>query len=380
MRRTVSHTVALLLAAAGLLLPASSVPRASAGSDWEVGFVFAGVGVEWDPATSGRYLALDASGAPRGETLVDRGASTTAGCAVDPATGALWTTSLFRSRVTVFDSFHSSRLGHAVIASFVLRPQVVQRGSLIGAVKSVGFDGSGHAYAGVVHGSNRLLKLSPSGAVLDAFPMPDGLSGVHWFDLAADGRTVFYTSADNVVRRYDLLARAPLADFAALVDGTVHALRLLPNGQGLLVAGSTGVTRLDMSGAFVTRYWMPARQFVGLNIAPDGRSFWTSTQAGELVRFDIASEKVLDAVATGYAQVNGLCVNFEYTAASDTCWTAGPAGAPVAIPCPLLETCGSGGDEDADGLVDGDDPDCGGPGVLHPQIPLPQAPARHPQR
>ena len=122
----------------------------------------------------------------------------------------------------------------------------------------------------------------------------------------------------------------------------------------------------------MTRYWVPERRFVGLSLTPDGRGFWTSTQFGELLRFDIASEKVLlPPILAGAGDVHGVCGNLEYTAAEDTCRAAGPAGEPVVIPCPILETCGNLLDDDGDGVPDDTDADCRLAGALHPLLPVP---------
>jgi hypothetical protein len=185
-------------------------------------------------------------------------------------------------------------------------------------------------------------------------------AGVAWFDLASDQRTIFYTSSDNMVRRYDLATRSPLPDFATLMDGSIYALRLLPDDQGLLVAGSIGITRLDMNGGYITRYWVPATQFYSLSITPDGRQFWSSTEFGpQLYRFDIASEKVVQGpLVTGFERIRGLCLKQEYTAAESMCRTAGPGGEPVRMACPKLEVCTNLVDDDQDGLGDDADPDC----------------------
>ena len=150
----------------------------------------------------------------------------------------------------------------------------------------------------------------------------------------------------------------------------------MPNDQGLLVAGSAGITRLATSGAFLTRYWVPETRFSALSLAPDGRTFWTSNTAGQLLRFDLASEKLIAGpIDSGFTTINGLCAKDEYLAATDTCRTTGAAGQETTMKCPAIETCTNLVDDDGDGLADGEDADCGIPGLLHELPPMSVAPA-----
>jgi sugar lactone lactonase YvrE len=285
---------------------------------------------------AGEYRVFRSDGSSRAESFGAERRSYTSGCAVEPVTGHVWTTSFSGNTVSAFSDLHGDSGTHERLQTVDLRPHTFVNGRARGAVQSLVFDASGNILAGTVDGTNRVLKFTPAGAILDSFAMPGG-RGVSWFDLAPDGRTIFYTSQDNVVRRYDLQTRQALPDFATLVDGTLHAIRLLPLDQGLLVAGSTYVTHLDMTGHDVAKLWLPARSFFALNITPDGRHFWTSTQAGELYRFDIASGTVVAGpIQTGAQQITGLCMKLEYTAAENVCRAAGPDGAPVETACPVF--------------------------------------------
>ena len=355
--------VVFVLAALLVAIPAPL--RTVQGIEWRAGDLFVGVG---DPAwrdSLGKYLVLDAAASVRTDLVLDRARSFTTGCAVDSVNGHLITTSFDANTVTRFENAHDGEGGeHLVVQQLNLRPYTFVNGRARGAVKSVLIDANGSVLAGTVNGTNLLLKLSPSGAVQDRYAIP--AQGAHWFDLASDQRTVFYTSGDNVVRRYDLATRSAAPDFATLIDGSIHALRLLPDGQGLLVAGSVGITRLDMDGGYVTRYWLPERQFTTVNLTPDGRQFWTSTQFGELFRFDIASERVVAGpIATGFARVHGLCMKQEYTAAEGMCRTVDADGGVLPAACPRLEICSNLVDDDGDGMNDAADPDCSVPGRLH---------------
>jgi hypothetical protein len=308
---------------------------------------------------------LRQDGSLRNEALQDLALGYTSGCTLDVATGYLWTTSFDGNTITKFGDLHNARGVHPILQTLDVAAHTAIDADRPGAVESLAFDASRNLYAGTVDGTNRLLKLSPSGALLDTFTLPVGDRGVDWFDIATDQRTLFYTSEDNIVRRYDLAARAPLPDFATLQDSRAYALRLLPGNQGLLVAGTIGISRLDANGVYVTRFWQPDSQFFSLSLTPDATAFWTSTEDGRLYKFHIPSERVLvGPVTTGHPSANGLCVKLEYTAAENVCRVAGPDGAPVAVACPKLEFCRNTVDEDGDGFLDEADPDCAPPNAV----------------
>jgi hypothetical protein len=325
-----------LLLPLALLTTGVKTAWTTAGTDWVTGdlFVSAGIPPLSSAAPTGQFVVLQADGTPRREVFDQIRRSYTRGCALEPATGFLWAANGDESTISRVNDVHNSRREHEIVQEIDLRRHTFVNGRARGAVQSIVFAASGAAYAGTIAGTNELLKLDPAGAVIGSYTMP-AAAPVAWLDLAADQHTIFYTSEDNLVRRYDLATRAPLPTFAELIDGTVHALRLLPNDQGMLVAGSAGVTRLDMNGQYVTRYWLPERQFYALNITPDARGFWTSTQLGELYRFDIASGAVVQGpVMAGFPAITGLCVKHEYTAAENVCRTLGADGQPVVAACP----------------------------------------------
>jgi hypothetical protein len=56
--------------------------------------------------------------------------------------------------------------------------------------------------------------------------------GTDWIELAADQKTLFYTSEGTHVKRYDLSTSTQLTDFAS-VPGTSYALRLLAPFDGM---------------------------------------------------------------------------------------------------------------------------------------------------
>jgi len=216
--------------------------------------------------------------------------------------------------------------------------------------------------------------------------------GSDWIDLAVDQRTMFYTSEWGVVHRYDVGAVPPdggrqLDDYATLPPlgqgpHTLYALRILPPGDGtggVMVAGPLGLLRLS-GNRILQSYDAPdADGWFALNISPDGKSVWgASNDTGRIYKFDIASARMLpigspasvNGVFAGAVEtqpnrysLDGLCVMGEYTAAQEICGNNVDDDGDGEIDelCQPIEACTglSPGDDDGDGLVDSNDPDCG---------------------
>lgn len=184
------------------------------------------------------------------------------------------------------------------------------------------YDAAGNVYIGQA-GFNAqatdeqvpVLKFNPSGTLLDTFVLPTGTRGTDWIELSANQCTLYYTSEDTTVRRYNVCTRSPLPDFATgLTAPYCYALRLRPNGE-LMVACQEAVHRLSAQGANLRTY---TRQSIGetdaaglfaLNLDPDGTSFWTAgLNSGSVFRVDIASGAVLASFNSGAGGVGGLAV------------------------------------------------------------------------
>src|SRR5262249_10159450 len=151
--------------------------------------------------------------------------------------------------------------------------------------------------------------------------------GTDWIDLAADQRTLYYTSVGASNKRFDLCQNTPLPDFCTSCDdgaggatsGTFFALRLLPDGS-LLVAdfnfsGTSGLFRRDAPGPDSTATQIMAYSTTNafgaqcgpdfaqpcffpwaLALDPDRASFWVADNvSGEIFRFDLASGDVLSS-------------------------------------------------------------------------------------
>lgn len=197
-----------------------------------------------------------------------------------------------------------------------------------------------------------VLKFNPSGVLLDSFVMPTGPRGTDWIDLASDQCTLYYTSEDTTVRRYDLCARTPLPPLITTLSAPFcYALRLRPNRE-LMVACQEAVHRVSAQGINLQTY---TRQSIGetnaqglfaINLDPDGTSFWTAGGlSGNVYRVDIASGAVLTTFNSGAGGVSGLSVYDElFDTSSDVLFADGFEVAPnlsvsavliypVAAPC-----------------------------------------------
>ena len=146
-----------------------------------------------------------------------------------------------------------------------------------------------------------------------------GPRGTDWIDLAADQRTVYYTSEGKIIRRYDVVSKTQLSRFnpVDLPGSSAYALRILPDGS-VIVSDQESVHRLDASGAIIRTYDAPNENvFFAVNLDPDGRTFWSgSLGTGRVYRFNIASgELVANWDAEPFTELGGLSVFGEITAA-----------------------------------------------------------------
>ncbi len=202
-----------------------------------------------------------------------------------------------------------------------------------GSVEDVVFNSSGDLIAGSVDGDDTIRIFDPSGNPIAAYPAAPEDRGIDWFDLAPDQCTLYYTSEGVEIKRFDICKGVQLSDFVDNLPGiAAYALRFLPSG-GLLVADSQAVERLDSSGNIIQTYTAPnASELYGLDLDPDGTSFWTGDyQTEEVYRFDIATGALLDSFpVTTIPGGFGIAVNGEITVAT----TADLSVAETATPSP----------------------------------------------
>ena len=255
----------------------------------------------FNPQT-GVILQYSSSGARQGTldttTSGVNGSSQETGMCFDAA-GNLYTTNFFAFSMSKFDS-----LGGLASANLHTFGTATPNSCL--------FDAAGNLYVGLADadsgafGGGDLLKFGPTGTLLATFTPATELRGTDWIDLAADQRTLLYTSEGNSIKRFDVVTNVQLPDYCSPCDdgsggeaGTFRALRILPGGAGVLVADfNKGVVRRYV-GDVVSGTGVQDQSYVGLdaldtffpfavNLDPDHLSFWTADEVtGEVFRFAI---------------------------------------------------------------------------------------------
>lgn len=214
--------------------------------------------------------------------------------------------------------------------------------------ESILFDSGGNAYVGQADGSGHVLKFDSSGHLLATFSPATENRGTDWIDLAADQKTLYYTSEGTHVKRFDLSTGTQLADWppnvgdsvGALPGPNAYALRILNDG-GVLVADTNQVVRLDSSGNIVQTYLANPNVFLfALTLAPDGMSFWTAdSNTGTVVNVNIATGAVITSFNVSLQQgqtLAGLLVFGEPTQSKQTVSVHLPPGATSSATAPFL--------------------------------------------
>jgi len=193
---------------------------------------------------------------------------------------------------------------------------------------------SGAVYVGQLAGN--LLQFDANGVFVAAHtPTIIQNGGVSGIDLAQDRCTLFYTSGDATVRRFNVCTGTQMPDFATgLAGDTCNTLRIRRNGEVLVTCGLV-VNRLGTGGLPIQRYSsLPGATFLlaSLTLDADGVSFWTADALTEQVyRVDIGSGAVLsqlDKSRLGSSLHGLIVVGTPYAATTEIIGTQGPAGPP----------------------------------------------------
>jgi hypothetical protein len=198
-------------------------------------------------------------------------------------------------------------------------------GGLIGDDESCAFDALGNAWIGEavpVAADHAMLRyVAADGRILQTYEVPVGERGVDWIELDADQCTLFYTSEDSDVRRFDVCTGQALPHFATGLEEPCYALRQLPN-HDLMVTCRNRIYRYDQAGTFLRDY---TRESLGENdpgglyaiqLDPDEQSFWTGgATSGRVMRVNLADGSVISSFTTGTGGINGLLVQDEFVAA-----------------------------------------------------------------
>lgn len=164
--------------------------------------------------------------------------SFTYGCAVDPASGHLWTTDFYTNRVNDFTGTGAAPQTTIDLSGLTLGPTCGQGNfNTLGGCGGVGpilfvnqaeGGASTDLFVGTTIGTNKIFRYSMAGigpaSVPDQFQVPMGATGL---DLAADRETMFYTSGDSFIRVFNITK----------AGGAQQPLRATALGAKLIAAG-----------------------------------------------------------------------------------------------------------------------------------------------
>lgn len=297
MRRGKALSIGLGVLLSVILFAGTVTTSDAAFVSFEVGDVFASVGngsVQQWRDVSGTWTLMGAGSDGKG--------GYTTGSTTDAA-GNLYVTNFSANTVAKYDA-----TGALVNANW----NVGAAGTA--SNESILFDKAGNAYIGHADGNADITKVDSTGANLTSYNVATEIRGSDWIDLAADQKTMFYTSEGFTIKRFDLSTNTQLADFATLPGEPAFALRLLSDG-GLLVADSANILRLDSSGAITQTYDASGQNsWFALNLDANGTTFWSGDYGtGHFFAFDIASGAQLFDVNTSSSQLFGLSVYGEKT-------------------------------------------------------------------
>lgn len=170
------------------------------------------------------------------------------------------------------------------------------------------FDAAQNVYVGNIGGGIR--KFDQLGNLLSN---SISTTRIDFMDLAADQKTMYYTQEGTRIGRVDVSTNTNLSNFSTAVDNA-FALRIRSNGT-VLVADGSDIELLNADGTDNRTYDIAgAGTWFGLNLDPDGTSFWSATTGGLVARFDIATGAVLTQWnVTGTNGTWGLAINGEIT-------------------------------------------------------------------
>jgi sugar lactone lactonase YvrE len=197
-------------------------------------------------------------------------------------------------------------------------------GGLIGDDESCAFDALGNVWIGEAVSSAAdmatLRYVAADGRILQTFQVPVGERGIDWIELDADQCTLYYTSEDSDVRRFDGCTGQALPNFATGLEPRCYALRQLPS-RDLMVTCTNRIYRYDQNGAFIREY---SRESLGesdvaglyaVHLDPDGQTFWTGgALSGRVVRARLEDGSVIASFTTGTGGINGLLIQDEFVA------------------------------------------------------------------
>ncbi|MEB2283139.1 MAG: SBBP repeat-containing protein [Myxococcales bacterium] len=233
------------------------------------------------------------------------------------------------------------------------------------APQSLVFDAADTLFIGTIQGANDVLVYASNGTPGTPHDVFVHATGSMWIDLAADQRTLLYTSNTEDVATYDLVTRTQGADLFIDADGIRdYGVRALADGA---FVANGDVVRVNASGTVTKTYTaVPAASLFVVSRDPDGQTLWSASEGignvtpGAVYAFDVANASIVHQftgpVGVDRVPVGGLAVFGELTEARNGEPPATPTPMPTLTPAP--EVCDDCIDNDFDGAVDRKDSDC----------------------
>ena len=308
-RLVLGMTVSVLATLSGVRLVGSS-------TTWDLGDLFVAVG-------GGAYQIRDSTGALKDPslTLVTAG-GVSRGCALDSSLN-LYTVNAANNAIAKYP-FGTTQSALTISTLPLTSPQ------------SIVFDAADNFYVGFAGGA--IQKYNAAGTAQGTLQVPVDTTASFWMDLAADRRTMFYTSGGQTVRTVDLVtgstslfATIPPPNSSSDQSFALRLLRPTPaDGPGALIGGlllahGTDIKLLSSTGVVLRTYdavdgkqtqdaWF-ALALTPDDIHPADRAFWAGDLAtGKIWRFRIDGPGTPETGRnTGTPSVGGLCINAEPT-------------------------------------------------------------------
>jgi hypothetical protein len=167
-------------------------------------------------------------------------------------------------------------------------------------------DAAQDVYVGESDGDKYITEFDSQGNKIATFSPASDTRGSDWIDLASDQCTMYYTSEGNHVKRFNVCTNTQLPDFATFADTTDACYTVRIRTSDVLVACEKEVYRLDLATGTVLQSYsvasVGATSFFGLDLAPDGASFWAADPDGRTAyRIRIADGVKLSSFSFGPA-------------------------------------------------------------------------------
>lgn len=156
-------------------------------------------------------------------------------------------------------------------------------------------------------GDGHLFEFSKQGKFLREHATPvhggmGGFQGMNSSDIAADGRTLVYTSESGPrIMRWDLVDRQPLRDLVVANEapGQMFFDVRFDEAERLLVVNGRGIDARDDAGRVMRSYPLGSFGWASLGTPRNGFVHASNFFSGEIVCLDLASGEIVARAQTG---------------------------------------------------------------------------------